>query len=223
VDLRQRSFQKAECGRWCHYPGIVQESLSYHIVTSISSVVNSILLPVSWFWSHSSRSLVPGSRPLTKKRIWWLLSVFLAVLSQQSWFWTIQWNNAMSKCVHNPLCGFSAVSQLLVWRCLDTKCLQCRTVLVKKRPFGRRLCLPAWFIGKWVAGMMLHAYLMPSYFLAPNMAVQWSKIQSRSLKLTSGRVYQKRNQKTFGRCCFSVCSNHWWCKWRFWAGQVFVT
>ena len=35
--------------------------------------------------------------------------------------WERWWKNFCSSC------GFSAVSQLLVWRCLDTKCLQCRT------------------------------------------------------------------------------------------------
>jgi len=34
-----------------------------------------------------SVSLVPRPHPLTRKRVWWLLSNFLVVLSQQSWFW----------------------------------------------------------------------------------------------------------------------------------------
>ena len=37
-------------------------------------------------------SLVPRPHPLTRKRVWWLLSTSLAVPSQQSWFlnnWTI--------------------------------------------------------------------------------------------------------------------------------------
>ena len=33
-------------------------------------------------------SLVPRPRPLTRKRVWWLLSNFLVVPTQQYWFWT---------------------------------------------------------------------------------------------------------------------------------------
>jgi len=55
-------------------------------------------------WSHTTRaaggSLIPRPLFFMRKRIWWLLSDFLVVLSQQS----IQWNSAMSsKCAHKPL------------------------------------------------------------------------------------------------------------------------
>ena len=38
--------------------------------------------------SCSKGSLVPRPRPLTRKRVWWQLSNFLVVPSQQYWFWT---------------------------------------------------------------------------------------------------------------------------------------
>ena len=41
-------------------------------------------------------SFVPRPHPFTRKRVWWPLSTFLVVPSQQSWFWTSQWNSAMS-------------------------------------------------------------------------------------------------------------------------------
>ena len=34
----------------------------------------------------TQNSLTPRPHPLTRKRAWWLLSAFLVVLSQQSWF-----------------------------------------------------------------------------------------------------------------------------------------
>ena len=49
-------------------------------------------------------SLVPRPHPLMRKRVWWLLSDFLVVLSQQSWFWTSQLNSAMSsKSARKPM------------------------------------------------------------------------------------------------------------------------
>ena len=37
---------------------------------------------------HMVLSLVPRPRPLTWRRVWWLLSDFLVVPTQQYWFWT---------------------------------------------------------------------------------------------------------------------------------------
>ena len=48
-----------------------------------------------------AHSLVPRPRPLMRKRVWWLLSEFLVVLNQQSWFWTSQRNSATCKHVIN--------------------------------------------------------------------------------------------------------------------------
>jgi len=96
-------------------------------------------------WQGSRKQEV--SRPLSDDWKWW-------------------WKNFFS------LCCFSAVSQLLVWRCLGTECHQCHTVFVKKKILLGEVLFACWFMGKWVAGMMLHACLMPSCFLEPNMAVQ---------------------------------------------------
>ena len=47
----------------------------------------------------SAFSLVPRLTPSQGERVWWPLSNFLAVLSQQSWYWTTQWNSTTS-CNH---------------------------------------------------------------------------------------------------------------------------
>jgi len=39
-------------------------------------------------------SLVPRTRPLTRKRVWWLLSDFLVVPTQQYWFLNKRWLHA---------------------------------------------------------------------------------------------------------------------------------
>ena len=44
-------------------------------------------------------SLVPRPHPPTRKGVWWPLSNSLVLLSQQSWYWTTQWNSATS-CNH---------------------------------------------------------------------------------------------------------------------------
>ena len=44
-------------------------------------------------------SLVPRLHPVTRKGVWWPLSNFLVVPSQQSWYWTTQWNSTLS-CNH---------------------------------------------------------------------------------------------------------------------------
>ena len=44
-------------------------------------------------------SLMPRPHPLMRKGVWWTLSNFLVVPSQQSWYWTTQWNSATS-CNH---------------------------------------------------------------------------------------------------------------------------
>ena len=44
-------------------------------------------------------SLVPRPHPLTRKGVWWPLSDFLVVPSQQSWYWTTQWSCTTS-CNH---------------------------------------------------------------------------------------------------------------------------
>lgn len=61
--------------------------------TVISSFFNSPLsiLPLSYScmgggYNPSKVSLVPRPHPFIKKRVWWLLSAFLFMLSQQDWF-----------------------------------------------------------------------------------------------------------------------------------------
>ena len=56
-------------------------------------------------------SLVPRPHPLTRKRVWWLLSTSLVVPSQQSWFlnkWTI---------ISSWRCTISSASVNAVWCC----------------------------------------------------------------------------------------------------------
>ena len=54
---------------------------------------------ISRYVDSYQTSLVPRPHPLTRKVVWWPLSDSLVVLSQQSWYWTTQWNSATS-CNH---------------------------------------------------------------------------------------------------------------------------
>ena len=49
--------------------------------------------------SWESLNLMPRPHPLTRKGAWWPLSDSLVMSSQQSWYWTTQWNSALS-CNH---------------------------------------------------------------------------------------------------------------------------
>ena len=67
-------------------------------------------------WQGSRKQEV--SRPLSDNWKWW---------------WKNFWSSS----------GFSPVSQLLVWWCLDTECHQCHAVFVKEKSYWWKICLPA--------------------------------------------------------------------------------
>jgi len=59
-------------------------------------------------------SLVPRPCPLTRKRVWWLLSDFLVVPTQQYWFWTnIDYLLAWCKAYFIGLCAYLDDTALL--------------------------------------------------------------------------------------------------------------
>ena len=69
---------------------------SMNIVSQIHYLCTNTCVFIARDLLVSSNSLVPRPHPLTRKRVWWPLNIFLVVSSQQSLFWTSQWNSTMS-------------------------------------------------------------------------------------------------------------------------------
>ena len=90
--------------------------------------------------------------PLTTKRVWWLLSDFLVVLTQQYWFWTNDYMLALCKAYFIGLCAHLDAMALFHWIVQNQDCWLSTTkksintyqtlFLVRGQGLGMRLSFP---------------------------------------------------------------------------------
>ena len=156
-------------------------------------------------------SLLPRPNPLTRKGFWWPLSNFMVVPSQQSWYWTTQWNSTTS-CNHMlnwptdlfiVSCPDSTLTSVALlkshdWWYLDLA--QPRNCSMVTRPFS-----------SWEGGVWTHDYIWIGWLQqsAVNMLIA-VKTQSKAFAtvITQLMTLAPRMAKHIAY----VILSRWWCR-----------